>query len=411
VSSEKINTMSKKYPPSIISTTPGSWSHSTVTIRWPDIAQRVINENTYSSNINSRIKDLQEDILQGKIRNLNDSGAPDTKEWLEYTKSYLGKSWQEVPWFFAEHYFYRRLIEAVGYFSNGVDPFHNTKEQGLLAAMEDTRGFCEVLTNSLAVDSNLKRVLLDMIFFSLWGNQADLSLWPAGDEKNSKHSSRLILRKFLLEDHSKQVINRLTKSDKTLKRVDFMVDNAGFELVTDLGFVDILLAKGITERVVLHVKYHPTFVSDVVARDIKSSVDYLLSSSDQHIKAFGKRLRSYLSEGRIIPREDLYWNSPLPMWEIPENLKDELSRANFLVSKGDANYRRLLGDREWDITDPFHQVVDYLPAPLVALRTLKAELAVGMTLEQVQEVYNQDSDWMVNGRWGVIQFAPGLKDS
>jgi hypothetical protein len=46
-----------------------------------------------------------------------------------------------------------------------------------------------------------------------------------------------------------------------------------------------------------------------------------------------------------------------------------------------------------------------MPAPLLALRTLKAELACGLTEEQVTRLNEEEADWLVNGRYGVIQFA------
>lgn len=42
--------------------------------------------------------------------------------------------------------------------------------------------------------------------------------------------------------------------------------------------------------------------------------------------------------------------------------------------KGDANYRRLIGDRRWPTNTPFSDVAGYFPTKLCALRTLKAEL-------------------------------------
>lgn len=49
------------------------------------------------------------------------------------------------------------------------------------------------------------------------------------------------------------------------------------------------------------------------------------------------------------------------------------------LSDGDANYRRLLGDRVWALDTPFAEVAAYFPAPLLALRTLKAELGCGIS--------------------------------
>lgn len=42
--------------------------------------------------------------------------------------------------------------------------------------------------------------------------------------------------------------------------------------------------------------------------------------------------------------------------------------------KGDANYRRLIGDRLWETDTLFSDVAGYFPTRLCALRTLKAEL-------------------------------------
>ena len=98
------------------------------------------------------------------------------------------------------------------------------------------------------------------------------------------------------------------------------------------------------------------------------------------------------------------------MWDLPRDIREDLKKSSLLISKGDANYRRILGDREWDITEGFHQIVDYLPVPLAALRTLKCELAVGLDLDQIQFVFNQDPKWMINGKWGVIHFSPGKNE-
>jgi len=35
---------------------------------------------------------------------------------------------------------------------------------------------------------------------------------------------------------------------------------------------------------------------------------------------------------------------------------------------------------------------------------LKAELALGLSAQQVQELDNQETDWKFNGNWAVIQF-------
>ena len=188
-----------------------------------------------------------------------------------------------------------------------------------------------------------------------------------------------------------------------------MLDNAGFELVSDLALADILLSHNLVDQVNLHVKAHPTFVSDVIKADLGKTIQFLTGSEDNDTTQLGKRLETMQKENRIQVKTHYFWTSPLPMWDLPRDIREDLEESSLLISKGDANYRRLLGDREWDFTEGFHKIVNYLPVPLVALRTLKCELAVGLDLDQIQFVFNQDSKWMVNGKWGVIHFSPGAK--
>ena len=75
-----------------------------------------------------------------------------------------------------------------------------------------------------------------------------------------------------------------------------------------------------------------------------------------------------------------------------------------MVVKGDANYRRLLGDLHWDPTTPFTKIVRPLQ-PLLSLRTPKSLVAAGIAPEKVEEAAAIDPDWMTSGEWGIIQFV------
>ena len=124
-------------------------------------------------------------------------------------------------------------------------------------------------------------------------------------------------------------------------------------------------------------------------------------------RAAGERWRRHLDDGRWACREDDFWAQPSPMWEMPGYLRsDMVDRCDLAFVKGDANYRRLLGDRQWDYSAPFRDVVGcYFPCPVCALRTLKAEVGCGMAREQVERAMALDDGWMVNGRFGVVQFS------
>jgi hypothetical protein len=41
----------------------------------------------------------------------------------------------------------------------------------------------------------------------------------------------------------------------------------------------------------------------------------------------------------------------------------------------------------------------------LALRTLKAQLAAGLSPGQAGAAWREDPEWMTSGRWGVAQFA------
>jgi len=402
--------MTKTYPPSINGTKPGSWSQISVKDRLPAIARRVIEENQFSSQINTSLRQLEEDIPKQPIRQLLDQEAPDHKAWQKFIQPYLGKDWLVVPWFFVETYFFRRIIEAVDYFKLKQDPFAYQKQQGLEKTKADTASLAGFLAERLENPGKLENVLRDGFYFSLWGNQADLSLWPAGSATDPRSDSKKSLKEYLLANDIRQVLRIFNKAGQRVERVDIMLDNAGFELVSDLALVDILLNHQFADQVILHVKVHPTFVSDVIEDDLGKTVQFLIGSDDNNTAQLGKRLESLLHDDRIRAKGHYYWNSPLPMWDLPRDIRDDLKKSSLLISKGDANYRRILGDREWDFTEGFHRAVDYLSVPLVALRILKSELAVGLDLDQIQYVFNQDPKWMINGKWGVIHYSPGRKE-
>ena len=102
--------------------------------------------------------------------------------------------------------------------------------------------------------------------------------------------------------------------------------------------------------------------------------------------------------------------SPEPMWCMPADVRGQLAapgNANvaLVICKGDLMYRKLLGDRSWNTEECFADVLSYFPSPVVALRTCKSPLAVGMKPGQDREVSAKSPQWMVNGEYGMVQFS------
>jgi uncharacterized protein with ATP-grasp and redox domains len=387
---------------------PQSWAYNTITRRWPEIIQRMFTENVLTPSIITRLETLVTDLPESPLREIDDPGAPDLQAWNGYIQKHVGKNWLEPPWFFCEHYFYRRVIEAIGYFQTGagggLDPYIYQKQRGLEISRSATRDLADRLNNWTRPGGDFE-TLIRLLYLDLWGNQADLSMWPAEGDAKPDHSDHDQAREYLLDDNAAAVADYLLTSDLPLSRVDFMIDNAGFELVNDLALADYLLTSGIAASVRFHVKPHPTYVSDAMFKDVSATLDFFEADEHPAVKMLGSRMKSYWHLDRFQVSDNFYWTSPLPAWEMPLTLRDELSRSYLVISKGDANYRRLLGDLDWPYTTPFTEILAYFPTPVLALRTVKAELACGLRPGQAERVASQDPDWMINGRWGMVQFT------
>lgn len=383
----------------------GSFAHFTFTQRWRMVVNRVIAENSFSAAINANLVLLLHELFEGKVRGLQDDG-PDRSDWQTYLTPYLDQPWQEVPWLFAEIYFYRRLLEATLYFgsgdSAGVDPFAKQKQAGLTTALPAIEGMAAPL--QLGEQRDDRACLLALLYGVLWGNQADLSLRPTDSAiaVQSAIAANAPSSQILVDDTS-AVLEHL--SGRSPDRIDLIADNAGFELICDLCLIDFLLATNLVSTVILHLKAHPTFVSDATIADVHATLATLETAATPTVTALATRLQQHLSNGNLHLQSDPFWTAPLSFWEMPFSLQTELAQSGLVVIKGDANYRRLLGDRLWDFTTSFAAIVAYFPAPLVALRALKSEIAAGLQPDQLAALPQQDPDWLTNGKWGLIQFV------
>ncbi len=384
-----------------------SWANDTIIRRLPEIARRVLSENQLSHTARKNIETLIREIPYTPLPHIND-GAPDVADWRNYLAPHLGQNWLDVPWYFAEAYFYRRIIEAVGYFSaddpHTADPFQLQKTRGLESKVSAIQSLAENLSRALAADSPWTQ-FSRLMHVSLWGNRADLSLWPAGEiGEHAITTDGAVPAENLLINDTTAVIAHLQALSAS-RRIDFLIDNAGFELVTDLALVDFLLSAELAETVTFHLKAHPTFVSDAMSKDVRQTLSFLTDTQNSAATAMAARLSDHLQRGSFELRQDFCWNSPLVFQAQPTALQKNLSDADLVISKGDANYRRLLGDCHWSFDASFAKIVSYFPAPVVALRTFKSELAAGIPSAVSANLSRQYPDWLTDGKRGVIQFS------
>jgi len=186
------------------------------------------------------------------------------------------------------------------------------------------------------------------------------------------------------------------------RRLTMLADNVGTELLMDLGLVDFLLGQDLIAKIHLHLKPQPFFVSDAMPQDVIAGLDALEREGDL-VSSLARRLRAHIASGRLHLFSHWHYATSLFFFQLPRELYTVLAGTDLVLVKGDANYRRLLGDAHWSPTTPFPSAMSYFPAPVVALRTLKAEIIVGLKPGEAERLQSQDPAWLVNGQRGIVQ--------
>jgi uncharacterized protein with ATP-grasp and redox domains len=376
------------------------FTRDTMARRLPDIVERVLTENELPETAVTHITTLLNEIPHGEIRPLPHHLAPDLTDWQAAITAHLSQTYLEAPWFFCETYIYRRIMAAVDYFRSNIDPFAQQKQQSLAASADQINIRLTQLNQMIAEEwqeANFRQLLLA----DLWGNQADMSMWAAGDEAMPNHAKSEDQLAHLLVNDATAVTHLL---HQPVNQIDFVLDNIGIELIGDLCLADYLLSVDQAATVQFHLKLHPTFVSDATILDVEATVAHLRKQVEPDLQQAGERLTNYLVNGRLRLTHHPFWTSPHPLWQLPPDLQQKLAASSLVISKGDANYRRALGDAPWPHTTPIHDIVSYLPAPTLFLRTCKSEVLAGIAQSQLNGL-DLEEDWLVNGRWGVIQLV------
>jgi hypothetical protein len=382
-----------------------SFAANTLAVRLPEIARRMLAENQYPAEVVMRVERLLEEMRAGRVQALDDPGAPDQADWELYLRPHVGKSWPELSFFVGENLFYRQLIAATGYFQPGYEKGHDPYAHQKRLGLETSRGPLGQLAGRLAEwnQQPAAEAIPAAVETNLWGNRADLSLWPAGAAGTLANDRLHQAEEFLLVNENPRLSAFL--AGLRVGRVDLLIDNAGFELGCDLALADLLLSSGAAQEVRFHLKFHPTFVSDALVEDVRRTALFYGDLEKPAARDLSKRLVEWMENGRLVLRPHLFWNSPLPGWEMPADVREELGAADLVISKGDAHFRRLLGDLRWPATARFAEICAYFPTRLAALRVDKSELAVNLRAEQVENLDAREADWRFNGKWGMIQFS------
>lgn len=366
---------------------------------------------------------LKNEVQTNKPFEVLTSDGPDISSWNTYYERERERAGEEPRWFhtswlYAECYMYRRIHEVFE-LSNSMktfDPFSKQKKDAFLNSLALVVCLGDHVIQLLRMKDlsrvEMKDELLRVVKVTLWGNQHDLSR-PGGYElpEEANPLERINrLDEYILIDDSERIWSTLTASDKGNAVIDIVNDNAGYEIFTDLCLADVLCTFSLTDKVRFHVKALPWFISDTTKYDFYWVLQKLaeLPDTSSSLPTLATRWEEYLQSGRWTVEAEDFWTLPHAYNEmkgIDNNLYTKLSEATLVIFKGDLNYRKLVGETNWLPTERFANALQgFHPAPLVTLRTIKADLICGLQPGQAEMMAAKSRNWLTSGDYAVIQF-------
>ncbi|UYQ62314.1 damage-control phosphatase ARMT1 family protein [Streptomyces peucetius] len=394
--------------PVILSNEPGSFAWGVLAKRHPALIEQVREAFPCGPAQHAALDALLEETTHGVIQPLA-ADAHDRERWAAWGQGHFGRSWFDVPFLWAESYFYRRLLGAFGYFEpgpwQGVDPFGSFKAAELRSATVD---------DELAALDDLAGRPADvqgptLLAAALWGNRADLGFRL--DSGGAQLSTGAEADSPVVADDSAELWSLLPPGGAAAT-VHLVADNAGRELIPDLVLIDHLLHAGRAADVVLHVKPYPYYVSDATMADVIDSMRRLAQARPPGRAAqIGRRLWGAMADGRLAVRAHEFFCAPFPYDAMPADLREEFAGATVTVVKGDLNYRRLVGDRLWDPTTSFNERTAYFPGRVAALRTLKSDVITGLEQDTVDVLEATGQAWRTSGTHALIQVGGRAKNA
>lgn len=376
-------------PPPLSTSESGSLARFTFEVRIPRIIDDVIATNRYPSDIADALRALRAEVLGGLIEPLRED-APDQADWAEWAAPLAGRRWLDAPWCLAEAFFFRRLLEATRFFQpsphQGRDPYASQKQ----AELDSPRMRAAIAAGAADLASG---AIASRLRACLWGNRADLShpivaeAWRAGELPDADG---------LLVDDAAAAEALLSSGPAAL-----IADNAGLELAEDLLLAAALFDRHPNARLTIHLKPYPVYVSDAVAADVEAALGVIAVVAPD----VAAGLSDARASGRLRFSAETFWTSGLFFRDMPAPLRQTLGAMRAVVVKGDANYRRLIGDARWPPETPLARAAAGFPAPVIAIRTLKSDPIAGLPQGASARLDREDRHWRQNGRFGVLQVA------
>lgn len=367
-------------------------------------------------------------------------GGSDINGYNEELKFLGDITWLASPWLFSECYVYRLVHTFFSMstpFWRSYDIFFSGKRDSLVAShvgiIELVKRFQDLLRSAGDIDTAKKEtqkvIFEEMLQISLWGNATDLTLLTSLSSVSELQSrqgkaAREASKANIVVNNTDKVWSLLLqlKSSGSTGTIHIVLDNAGFELLTDLIFASYLIESRFATKIVLHGKHMPWFVSDVNLRDLESLIDSFIngtlyqrfdSAEKIQLREAGLHWQDLMTSGKMEFRAHPFWTTQHSFGRMahvePEVLAD-LATADLVVFKGDLNYRKLVYDGQWPKTTPFSEALGPLAKPdsksgkgirTLALRTCKADVCVGLSAGVEDEL---ESGWTRYGHYAVVSY-------
>lgn len=364
-------------------------------------------------------------------------GRPDVEAYNDEFKTIKDRKWLAAPWLYTECYMYRLIhtyFTLSTSFWHSFDLFATSKRSSLVGSKKGAielikrfRGVLQAIAEKQSVDEETQKAIFEeMIQISLWGNATDLALLTSlsVEELNSRQGKavRDSNKKNIVVDDTDQVWSLLSRLRLlgSPRDIHIVLDNAGFELLTDLVFASYLIESGYAKKVVLHGKRMPWFVSDVILDDLKYLIEGFAngtmyddtgSTVREELQEAGKYWQGLIQSGILEFRAELFWTTQHPFGRLPivePGLFEDLADADLVVYKGDLNYRKLTYDGMWPHSTPFSEALGPLARKhdgqgvrSLVLRTAKADVCVG--LKPGQDT-NFEDGWTRHGKYAMVSY-------
>ncbi|CAN7996886.1 unnamed protein product, partial [Ixodes hexagonus] len=429
-------------PPPLCAKHEGSFAYKTVRDRLPVILTRVIDglfrdrmeierrqgSEAREQQVVGRLSKLRSDMVTNKPLARIADDHDDAPLWNEALEELSGPDvphWFTAPWLYIECYMYRRVFEAFQLTTllRDHDPFAKQKREALFESFDAIRTLTDFVRKNMHSSASLETirpVALRLVEASLWGNRYDLSIsgGTSSNPTNGAFQETQSLRSKILCNELPRLWAHLgelrdRRGNDLPTQIHLVMDNAGYELATDLCLLDYLHDCGFMSRACLHVKAMPWYVSDVTRRDLYDALRQLRELDHEPSSALARRCLSRLESNLWTVSEDPFWTLPhdyARMASVRPQLYQSLRDADLVLFKGDLNYRKLVGDLQWEPSTPFRDALrGFEPSFLCTLRTIKADTVAGLDADLAKEVARQSPDWMVTGEYALVQCAGRTK--